>query len=71
MSSNKASQPASVFADLIGKTEAEAINELKARGFVSRVMSREGKALVGTCDLRPNRANLTILGGKLTSISVG
>ena len=63
--------PASLFDDVIGKTEEAALEEIKARKFAVRVASRDGKGLPGTCDMHPCRANLWVESGKVTKVTMG
>jgi cyanophycinase-like exopeptidase len=57
--------------DVVGMTENEATAALMAAGFTARVMSVDGKSLVGTADFRTDRANLALRDGKVTKVSIG
>lgn len=56
---------------LIGKTEKEAAEKVVNAGMRCRVTEREGKALIGTCDLRGDRINIRVANGKVTSANIG
>lgn len=55
----------------IGLTEEDAINSLKADGMKYRVKQRDNKNFMVTMDVQPNRANLYITDGKVTSVKFG
>ena len=57
--------------DIIGMTKADAIALLKEHSISYRVRSTDGVAHIGTADLRPDRVNLFIADGKITSYRFG
>lgn len=57
--------------DCIGMEEKQAIDLLVKNGWHWRVTSRDGKPFIRTADYRPDRVNLEIKSGKITSIKVG
>lgn len=60
------------FTDIIGMSEAEADAFATGKGARIRVVKKDGKHLVITCDLRGDRINVATIGGKIVSIeSVG
>jgi hypothetical protein len=67
-----ASEPARESLDgLIGLTEAAAAEEAESGGWVTRVVARDGENYPATKDYRPERVNLTVIGGIVMSVSVG
>lgn len=56
---------------IVGMTEQQAMRTLKINGFDGRVVSRDGKCLTGTCDIREDRISLTIVNGKVVGAIVG
>ncbi|MGT0191425.1 hypothetical protein ACVHYJ_05115 [Burkholderia pyrrocinia] len=54
---------------LVGKTEADTVAQLD--GCLWRVLERDGKALPGTMDYRPERRNLGIRDGKVIWVRRG
>ena len=53
---------------IIGMNIEEAKSFLKDHGFSLRVMQRDGKHLVGTCDIRTNRLNVSVKDDKITGL---
>ena len=56
---------------LVGLTEAEAEQQIQNKGFCSRVMRRDGRSFMGTCDMRHDRINLSVNNGRVTEADVG
>ena len=56
---------------LIGLTEAAAVDEAESGGWVARVVARDGEYYPVTKDYLLSRVNLTVVGGIVTSVSVG
>ena len=56
---------------LIGLTEAAAVDEAESGGWVVRVVARDGENYLVTQDYSLSRVNLTVVGGIVTSVSVG
>lgn len=66
------SEPARESTDgLIGLTEATAVDEAEAGGWVVRVVARDGEYYPVTKDYLLSRVNLIVDGGIVTSVSVG
>lgn len=63
--------PEAEAATLVGLGEDEAIKVATSKGWASRVVARDGESFMVTTDFRPDRVNLTVDGGKVTSVSVG
>lgn len=59
------------FKELVGLTLEEA--KQKYPGFEFRARVIDGRSMMGTCDWRPNRVNVSIANGKIdsTAISMG
>lgn len=57
--------------DYIGKTEAEAAKLAEERGLVTRVVSRDGEAMIVTEDHRVDRVNLDVNDGVVTAVKRG
>lgn len=57
--------------EVIGMEKQAAIDLIKSRGLKVRVRSEDGEAFMGTCDYRPERINLHITDGKVTSTTRG
>ncbi len=57
--------------NLVGKTEAEAVSEIKSRGMRARVRRRDKKGYPGTMEVRTDRVNLELDDGKVTYARVG
>lgn len=57
--------------ELIGKSEKEVVDALTAAKAVWRIKQRDNQRFVGTMDYRPNRYNLSITDGKVTTITNG
>lgn len=60
-----------VTAELVGLAEDEAMKVAAANGWTVRVASRDGEEMMLTADYSPDRVNLTVLSGKVTSVSLG
>jgi hypothetical protein len=60
-----------VQAAVAGCAEAEVQTRAQAAGWTIRVMSRDGEDLMGTMDYRPDRLNLTVEQGTVTSVDIG
>ena len=58
-------------AALIGLTEAAAVEEAESGGWVTRIVARDGENYPATKDYRPERVNLTVDGGIVTSVFAG
>ena len=56
---------------LLGLTETEAIKVVDQRGWVYRVVERDGEALMVTADYVTNRVNVVVTKGRITDVSVG
>lgn len=56
---------------LIGMTEEAAQKSTEEAGYQFRVVSRDGKPLPSTSDLRPDRINVAILDDQVTEATVG
>jgi len=54
-----------------GVTEQQAIRKLREGGVEHRVTSRDNQHYACTCDLHPDRLNLTVLGGVVARIHFG
>ena len=52
----------------IGNTVEEVSEEAKRTGWSIRVMQKDGKNCVGTCDYNPGRINVAVSDGKITEI---
>jgi len=52
----------------IGKLEFEVRQEAEENGWLFRVVCRNGKTVVGTADLVPNRINVVVESGVVTEI---
>ena len=69
---NASSEPARESPDgLIGLTEAAAVEEAESGGWVTRIVARDGGNYPVTTDYIAERVNLTVIGGIVTSVSVG
>ena len=56
----------------IGKPVDEVRAEAEKAGWVIRVVSLDGKPMVGMCDVKMNRINVVVEGGKVTEVrSIG
>ncbi len=61
-----------IIKDIIGMTEEEAQSYTELRYFEFRVLTRDGKPVMKTDDIRHNRINVSIMDGIVTSIiSIG
>ncbi len=60
-----------VASQYIGMTETDAVAAIGKAGLTSRIRSRDGQVFMGTMDMREDRVNLTIEGGKVTQASTG
>ncbi len=56
---------------LVGLTEAAAVDAAESGGWVVRVVARDGEYYPVTLDYSTSRVNLTVVGGTVTSVSVG
>lgn len=57
------------FDKYVGKTEKQAANMAEKEGMVIRVTNRDGESLMGTCDYRTDRINVSVEDGVITGIS--
>lgn len=57
--------------DLLGKTEQEAVDEIKKAKMKPRIVHKDGKDFMGTCDFRTDRVNLAINEGKVIRADIG
>lgn len=57
--------------EVVGTHESLAKDVILLHGCTWRILSRDGEALMGTCDLKPCRVNLKIVDGYITSASIG
>ena len=53
---------------LVGLTEEEATAEAEERGWILRVVRRDGEDLAVTMDFRPNRVNVEVTDGEVTAV---
>ena len=67
----QAAKTQAVASALIGLGEDAAVAKVRAAEMNHRVVSRDGKDFPVTMDYRPDRINLTIVGGIITETSVG
>ena len=58
-------------ADALGLTEEESVKLLEEKGFVVRVVERDGEPYAITFDYRTNRINLVIVDGIVTEAYIG
>ncbi len=56
---------------LIGLTKEAAKDLAEKNGYTIRVMNEDGQAFMGTMDIRSDRINLSISGGKVVEAKVG
>lgn len=56
---------------LLGLTETEAMKVVDQRGWVYRVVERDGESLMVTADYVTNRVNVVVTKGRITDVSVG
>ncbi|TSP13977.1 hypothetical protein [Cupriavidus campinensis] len=56
---------------IVGLTKTEAMAVLVRQGIPHRVVQEDGKGKLVTADVRSERANLTIVDGKVTEVSYG
>ncbi|OGZ94910.1 MAG: hypothetical protein A3H69_04260 [Candidatus Sungbacteria bacterium RIFCSPLOWO2_02_FULL_47_9] len=56
---------------LVGLSESEATERIKAVGMRARIMWKDGQAHEGTCDARSDRVNLHIKDGKVIKAYIG
>lgn len=61
----------SLAVSLIGLTEADAMTKVRAAGLTARIVARDGQSFAVTMDFRPDRINLTIMGGKVSKATLG
>jgi hypothetical protein len=52
----------------VGKPLAELVDACKTAGWTVRVTRRDGRSLIGTCDFRPDRINVSADGDVVTAI---
>lgn len=64
-------KPSELIKSITGLTMEEAVAKIKEAGFQSRVMREEGENFCGTCDLRDDRVNLTVEGGRVQGAWIG
>lgn len=60
-----------VIDNVVGHAEGEAISYLKTNKIPYRIMSKDGEAFFGTCDIIYNRCNLHISKNKVVSVNFG
>lgn len=51
-----------------GMSVDEARAAAEAKGCLLRVVKEDGRPMLGTCDFRPNRCNVEVTGGKVTTV---
>lgn len=56
---------------ILDKSEADAVAMLNAASRECRVAERDGKSLILKTDLRPNRVNLVVVAGVVSSYRLG
>ncbi|MBN3757184.1 hypothetical protein G3N95_29875 [Paraburkholderia sp. Tr-20389] len=56
---------------VVGMTKEKAIAKLKRQGLSVRISREEGKSFMVTADMRWDRMNLVIEGGKVIKASIG
>jgi hypothetical protein len=56
---------------LVGLDVAEARRRVKAKGWTFRVMFEDGVGRAGTADIRDDRVNVAVRGGKVEKAEVG
>jgi hypothetical protein len=56
---------------IIGLSLEEAKQLLESNGYKTRIKMKDGKAMVGTCDYRTDRVNVTLVDDKVTNYSIG
>jgi hypothetical protein len=67
-----ATEPATELPEgLVGLSEAAAVDAAESGGWVTRVVARDGVYFPVTLDYSTSRVNLTLVGGIVTSVSVG
>jgi len=59
------------FEAVVGMAEAEAAAFLDRLGYRVRVVERDGESPPITMEVREDRANLTLRGGRVTAVAVG
>lgn len=52
----------------VGKPLDELIAACKPGGWTVRVMRQDGRSMIGTCDYRPNRINVSVDAGTVSAI---
>ena len=57
--------------DLRGVDLTEAINYLRGKGLIPRLVSEDGEQYALTCDYCTDRVNLSVMNGVVTHTSVG
>jgi len=55
----------------VGLSEADAVQRIEDDGLISRVMGRDGKSFMGTCDYLTDRVNLVVAAGVIISANIG
>ncbi len=65
---NEYQQALTAAAQYIGKPLTELVDACKASGWTVRVTRRDGRSLIGTCDYRPNRINVSTEADAVTAI---
>lgn len=56
---------------MVGLSESEAVEAAVGNGWQARIGSRDGEDFALTMDYRFDRVTLTIVGDKVTAVSVG
>lgn len=57
--------------DLVGLSETEAVQRIRAAKMIERVTERDGEYYIVTRDIRSDRVNLAILRGKVIGAEIG
>lgn len=68
---NKRDLAKSLLGKLMGLEEEKAVELAKESGLDYRVISRDGKPFIITCDYRFDRLNFEVIGGKVVEATLG
>jgi hypothetical protein len=60
-----------IIKDVIGLSEQEAHELCAHAGYKTRIRSKDGVSIMGTCDFRRDRVNLVIENDKVIGASIG